>query len=235
MASKRVSVVVPCYNAERYLAEALGSIVSQSPPPLEVLVIDDGSADGSAAIAEGFSPHVRCVRQENLGISAARNRGLALARGELIAFLDADDVWLPGSLARRLALLDAAPEVEGVSGLVESFISPDLPPERRGSLACPTEPSAGRLAGTMLVRRAVFDRVGAFDPALRVGETIDWVARADAAGVRWRILDEVVLRRRIHGANTTARTPALGSEYLRVLKASLDRRRAAAPAAPPRA
>jgi glycosyltransferase involved in cell wall biosynthesis len=229
MSTPRVSVIVPCHNAARYLGEALGSIVRQVPAPTEVVLVDDGSTDGSETIARDFAPLVRCVRQENQGISAARNRGLELAAGEVVGFLDADDVWTPDSLSARLAALMADDSVDVVSGLVEQFVSPDLPDERRGALVDEATPSTARLAGTMLLRRRVFARVGGFSTAFRVGETLDWVARADAAGVRWQTLDLVVLRRRIHDANTTAHHPRPGADYLRVLKASIDRRRAAAP------
>lgn len=229
MASPRISVVVPCYNAARYLAAALQSVCEQSIQPAEVLVIDDGSTDGSGAIAEALGSPVRCVRQENRGISDARNRGIALAGGDVIAFLDADDVWTADSLSIRVAVLEYDPAVECAAGLVEQFLSPELPDEIRRSLVCPPGTSSARVAGAMLVRRHVFDRVGLFDPALQVGETLDWVARADAAGVVARTVDSVVLRRRVHGANTTARNARLTSDYLRVLKASLDRRRTSAP------
>lgn len=225
----RISVLIPCHNAARYLTAALQSACEQSPLPYEILVIDDGSTDGSGAIAEGFGSLVRCVRQENRGISDARNRGLDLAVGDLIAFLDADDVWTAESLSVRVAAMDSDPTVDCTSGLVEQFVSPELAAEIRHKLVCPAGTSGARVAGAMLVRRHVFRRVGLFDPAFKVGETLDWVARADAVGVVTRRVDSIVLRRRIHDANTTTRNSRLASDYLRVLKASLDRRRTSSP------
>ncbi len=194
--------------------------------------MDDGSTDDSAEIAERFGAPVRCHREPHRGISLTRNRGLALATGELIAFLDADDLWTPDSLGVRLACLTSDAALGIVTGLVDQFVSPELPEATRRTLICPPGAQSGSLAGTMLVRREVFDRVGAFDPAFRVGETLDWVARTRAAGIVTREVDRVVLRRRIHDANTglTAR-PARG-DYLRVLKASIDRQRASTPAPP---
>ena len=229
VADLRLTVVVPCHNAARYLSDALASICDQSLQPAEVVVIDDGSTDDSHLVAERFAPLVRCIRQDNRGISEARNRGIALATGDVIAFLDADDLWTDGSLASRADVLAADPTIDCVAGMVEQFISPELPDEIRRTLVCPPGASAARVAGTMLVRRAVFDRVGLFDAAFHVGETLDWVARADAAGTVTRTVESIVLRRRIHGANTTARNARVKSDYLRVLKASLDRRRASAP------
>ncbi|MEX1027955.1 MAG: glycosyltransferase [Candidatus Paceibacterota bacterium] len=107
-----VSVVIPCYNGARFLKETLASVLAQSHRPLEVLVVDDGSTDGSAEIAEAFPDPVRVLRQSNRGESVARNRGMNEATGEWIAFLDADDVWKPEKLKRQLAV--AGPDVVGI-------------------------------------------------------------------------------------------------------------------------
>lgn len=223
----RVSVLIPCYNTARYVAESLTSACGQSWPPHEVIVVDDGSTDDSAAIAEGFGAPVRCVRTPHQGIGAARNRGLALAAGDVIAFLDADDVWTAGSIRVRATALERDHGLECAGGLTEQFISPELPEETRSRLACPPGAMSARLAGAMLIRRAVFDRVGTFDASLHLGESIDWIARADAAGITMQMIDTVVLRRRIHNANTGVTLAHRRSDYLRVLKASLDRRREA--------
>ena len=111
-----VSVLIPCYNRERSLGEAVQSALAQSRPPAEVVVVDDGSTDGSAAVAERLNrpgtPPVRVIRQANAGAAAARNRGLAECRGEWVAFLDSDDVWAPDKLERQLAAADAAPDAD---------------------------------------------------------------------------------------------------------------------------
>lgn len=221
----RISVLLPCYDAAPYLAEALRSAVTQGVALHEVIVVDDGSVDDSAAVAERFGAGVRCVREEHRGIGAARNRALELATGDVIAFLDADDLWTPESLASRLALLEGDSSLEVVSGLVEQFISPELSPEVRAELLCPPGAQRGGTLGAMLVRRRAFERVGGFDSSLRVGETIDWIARARAAGIAMGELERVVLRRRIHATNTGRRQRQARSDYLRVLKASLDRQR----------
>ena len=225
----RVSVIIPCYNTARYLAEALTSACRQAPPPWEVIVVDDGSTDDSAAIAEFFGAPVRCERRPHLGIGAARNHGLACATGDVVAFLDADDVWTADSVSARAALLEADPDLGGAGGRTEQFISPELPDDVRQRLVCPPETSAARVAGALLIRRRVFDQVGTFDPSLALGETIDWIARADAANVTMRLVDTVVLRRRIHDSNTGVSLSHQRGDYLRVLKASLDRKRAAGP------
>jgi len=102
----RISVVIPVFNGERFLGEAIRSALSQTLPPHEVLVIDDGSTDGSAGLAESFGPPVRVIRQENRGEAAARNHGIEAAEGDWIAFLDSDDVWKPEKLALQAQLFD---------------------------------------------------------------------------------------------------------------------------------
>jgi glycosyltransferase involved in cell wall biosynthesis len=226
-----ISVQVPCYNGERYLGEALESACTQVPPPTEVIVVDDGSTDGTAMIAEGFGGPVRCIRASHRGTAAARNTGLAAMRGPLLAFLDADDVWPAGSLACRLDALMADAHLGMAGGLVEQFISPELPDDVRNKYLCPSEPSRGRVPGALLMRRGVVDLVGGFDESLRMAEVVDWAVRADAAGVVTGMVEQVVLRRRIHGGNSGASNHAWRADYLRVIKQSLDRKRAAAPQA----
>ena len=220
-----ISVIVPCYNAAAYLTEAIESVLSQEPSPLEVIVIDDGSTDGSAEVVRRFGEAVRSVSQANAGIAAARNRGVELARGRYLAFLDADDVWPAGSLAQRLATLHAPPAAACVFGAVEEFISPELDEGARARLCGAHAVQPARLAGTMLIEREAFLRVGLFDPRLTVGETLDWVARAEDARLPMRVTQAVVLRRRIHRDNAVRREKAQHRDYLRVLRASLARRR----------
>lgn len=220
-----VSVIIPCFNHARYLGEALESVLSQSRPPDEIIVVDDGSTDGSAAIAARYP--VRIFAQPNQGIGGARNKGLSVARGDVIGFLDADDVWTENSLARRLDLLASAPALTCVFGMVEHFISPELDPSTAASLECPQGASAARFAGVMLARKSLFDAIGPFDAQVRVGEMMDLAARLAESGASTANLDAVVMRRRIHGANTVLRERASHGDYLRVLKASLARKAAA--------
>lgn len=109
-----VSVVIPVWNAARYLPQTLQSVLRQTRPPEEIVVVDDGSTDESAAVAEKFGTGVRVLRQDNRGESAARNRGIEAAQGDWIAFLDADDLWHPEKLARQLAAIQADPAVDCV-------------------------------------------------------------------------------------------------------------------------
>lgn len=218
----RLSVLIPCYNSEAYIADAVTSALDQTRSPDELIVIDDGSTDASVAQLAQFGDRVKLVRRQNGGTAAARNTGLAAATGPLIAFLDADDAWPRDSLERRLAQMECS-GADIVFGRVRQCLGgagPDAP--QMG------EEMAGRLAGAMLVRRALFDSIGLFDERLRSTAEIDWVARARDAGVPETECDALVLYRRNHPANTMRVMAAPDRAYLEVLRNVLARRRTAA-------
>lgn len=219
----RVSVIVPVWNSERYLDEALASVVSQAGVETELIVVDDGSTDGSATLVRRVAPRARYHRQDHAGIGAALNAGIALARGTHLAFLDADDVWTEHSLERRLRLFETMSGLDAAAGHVEQFHSPDLDPALARTIRCPSAPVPGYVMGALVVRKSVF-LTTAFDPRIDAAQGVDWFVRAMDAGLRVRVLAEVVLRRRLHAANYSRR--GIQREYLpQILKASLDRRR----------
>jgi len=230
----RVSVVIPAYNAERYLAAALRSALEQTAGRLEIIVVDDGSTDGTRALAERFSARgVVCrAAPSRRGAAAARNLGVAAASGDYLAFLDADDLWPP----ERTAVLGRALAEKGgravAVGHVEQFVCPTLTAEERALLRPPPPPAPGYLAGGVLLRRADFLAVGPFDETLRLGEFIDWFGRARRAGIAEVLVPEIVLRRRIHGGNTTLRERVAAADYLEVVRRQLARRRGAEPRKP---
>jgi len=221
----RASVVIPVFNGERYLAEAIESVLAQTLHPLELIVVDDGSADGTAEIVGRFGQAVRYEYQANAGPAAALNRGIGLARGPLLAFLSADDVWAPDKLARQTAALVENDAVDMVFGYAQQFLSPELDDAARSRLRCPDDPMPAYAAGALLTSRDTFLRVGLFDERWRAGEFMDWYARATDLGVKDVLLPAIVLRRRVHKANHTTRTANLGATYARVLKTVVDRRR----------
>jgi glycosyltransferase involved in cell wall biosynthesis len=221
-----VSAIIPVYNGERYLADAIESVLAQEYRPLELIVIDDGSSDGSAAVARRFA-QVRYHYQPNGGIGAARNRGLELAQGAFIAFLDADDVWTPQKLAVQLQAFADDPEVDIVSGHVLQFPSPELDEPAIRKIRCPSEPLPGHAFGAMLIKRGAFRRVGPVTMDHEKAECVDWCLRAKDLGLRLGMLPGVVLRRRLHDANHGINHRQAVTDYAHALKASLDRRRAA--------
>ena len=221
-----VSAIVAVFNGERYLAEALESALDQTHPALELIVVDDGSSDSSLEIARNFEPRARCIEAEHGGVAAARNRGVELASGEFLAFLDSDDVWEPDRLEVQLAEFAADPGLDLVFGHEVAFKSPELPPDVAARIACPPGSRPAYMGNTMLARRPGWDRVGPLDTEVAVGEFLDWLLRARAAGLRESMLARAVLRRRLHGRNMTLLRRAESSDYAKILKRSLDRRRA---------
>jgi glycosyltransferase involved in cell wall biosynthesis len=224
-----VSVIVPVRNGEAFLREALESAFAQTWEPVEVIVVDDGSSDGSGTIAAAF-PHVRVLRQAPQGQATARNAAVAASRGELLAFLDADDVWPSTKLAVQAGYLRDHPEVGGVLGRQKLLVEPGvaLPPwvHREGGL----ERAAGGAQPLSLVtRRGVWDLVGPFTPGLLFADDTDWLMRAHELSVRIEMLEDVVLYRRIHGANITYDDDALRRGLVLALKGRIDRRRARNP------
>jgi glycosyltransferase involved in cell wall biosynthesis len=171
-----VSVITPCYNGSRYLEETLRSAVGQSRPPLEVIVVDDGSSDESAAIAERFGPPVRVVRQANQGESVARNRGLAEARGTHVLFLDADDLLAPEALARLTEAVRDQPDAVALMGCAWFTTGPASPHTVRhlrheGFYPDIIESNFGP-PNCWLTPRAVVQAAGGFCEAMRWFE--DW-------------------------------------------------------------
>jgi glycosyltransferase involved in cell wall biosynthesis len=219
-----VSVVIPVFNGERYLGEAIESVLGQTRPPDEVVVIDDGSTDASAAVARGFD-EVRCRSQTNAGQSAALNRGVSETRGRFLAFLDADDVWVPEKLALQLEAFLEDPGLDMVFGHAEQFVDPDAPEAvvariRPGRTVLPAH-----LPSALLVRREAFELVGGLRSEWTVGNVVDWYARATEAGLRQRMLETVVYRRRLHESNIGITEGGSRSDYLAVVRAALERRR----------
>jgi glycosyltransferase involved in cell wall biosynthesis len=222
-----ISVVMAVFNGEAYVAEAIESVLAQTHPAVQLVVVDDGSDDGTAAVAARWEHALTLVSQARGGIAVARNTGIEHATGELLTFLDADDLFVPTTLEREWAVLAADPTLDMTSSLVQEFLSPELTADERARQRSPGPPAFNRQPTGMLVRRSSFDRVGPFDPSFTRGVGIDWVARAAEGGLRCGELPEVLRQRRLHGENHGLREQADVLQYVRVVKSALDRRRAA--------
>lgn len=223
-AEPTIGVVIPAWNAQEWISEAVQSALAQRPRPIDVLVLDDGSTDETASVARSFGAPVRVVSQPNGGIGAARNRGAQLVRGDWIVFLDADDRLTADGLSCRIQALARNPGVTIAFGAVRRF--------QRTSEGEPIAVDRLRpapLPGAMLVSRETLARVGPFATDTRVAEGLDWLLRARELGIAELTVDRQVYWRRVHGANNSLRHRESIGEFAHALKASLDRRRAAAP------
>ena len=227
MPARLISCIVPVFNGELYLAEALDSILAQTYRPLDIIVADDGSTDGTPDVVAGYGQRVRYVWQPNAGANAARNLGLNAARGDFVAFLDADDLWHPEKLMRQMACFQARPELKLCLTHVQNFWVPELEEERRQFRDHRlSKPVPGHATQTLLARKSLFEEIGQFDAArTHTGDT-EWLLRAKELGVVTEMMAEVLVHRRLHRTNLSRRAAAASrDEYLRLVKSTLDRRR----------
>lgn len=215
-----VSVIVPAYNCAQFLPEALDSILSQHYPNLEIIVVDDGSSDGSAENAEAYGSPVTVIRQKNQGPAAARNRGVRESHGEYLAFLDGDDVWLPGKLLAQMEYFASHKDVGIVYGNFKRWgmnEAGDYPPKE--AFITP-QPNGGidnnepgwiyhkLLLGNIVhiisavIPRSLFDTLGGIDESLRVGEDYDFWLRASRLVQAHKLAIDVALYRTNPGSTT---------------------------------
>jgi glycosyltransferase involved in cell wall biosynthesis len=221
----RVSGVVAVRDGEAHLAEAIESMLGQSRPLDQIVVVDNGSSDRSGEIARSFGGTVEVVEEPRPGVGSARNAGLAAAVGTHIAFLDHDDLWHPRKVEVQLEALAADPGLEIVFGHAVQRVDRGIDPAVASRLRLGGGPQPGLHLGAMTASRRAFDLVGPFEAAARVGDGLEWIARARDLGLGERMLDDVVLTRRIHGANLSFANHDSRLEWTRALKQSLDRRR----------
>ncbi|HXQ69951.1 MAG TPA: glycosyltransferase family A protein [Pyrinomonadaceae bacterium] len=223
-----VSVIIPVFNGERFLREAVQSVLDQRHSSLEIIIVDDGSTDGTATVARSLSETVRYLHQTNQGPAAARNRGIEQARGGLLAFADADDLWPSTKLELQLSYLIRDPKIDIVLGLVQQVRlseAADGPEEF-------AEPAFSVNLGSAIIRKFVFERVGLFDETMRYSEDVDWFMRAREAGAEIKTIDAVTLLYRQHEQNMTRGKSTSELNVLKALKRSLDRRRERSGVAP---
>jgi glycosyltransferase involved in cell wall biosynthesis len=229
MNSPLISCIVPVFNGERYLKEALDSILAQTYRPLEIIVADDGSIDDTRAVVARYGPQVAFRSQSTAGPPAARNLGLRAAQGEFVAFLDQDDLWHREKLARQAARFAARPELDLCITYVRHFWVPELHREAATYRDhWRSDPLPGYYTGTLMARRTLFECVGQFNPTLVHSDATEWFLRAAENGAVMEVLPQTLTHKRVHDTNLSRREAAASrEEYVQLVKASLDRRRRA--------
>ncbi|MGD0338846.1 MAG: glycosyltransferase [Bacteroidota bacterium] len=216
-----VSVIIPVYNGERFIDDALKSVFRQDYRPLDVIVVDDGSVDKTADIISQFG-EVRYLSQPHQGLAAALNKGLGAARGEFITFLDSDDWWTPHTLRKQIDHMSANPQADLVLGKMHNYMEPGCSVTvstknlQAGEFVC-------LIMGAVMVRRHVFDTIGLFNRTLTLAIDVDFFIRIKEAGFRMDIVQDVFLYRRIHGSNMSLQSD--NKDFFRVIKAAIERKR----------
>jgi glycosyltransferase involved in cell wall biosynthesis len=224
-----VSVILPVKNGALYLVESLRSVIEQDYPPLEILLFDNASTDATPEIARTFS-EVRYLRNDpELSIAATRNAGIRMARGALIGFASHDDLWSPNKLRLQAECFQRDPKLEFCVAHVRCFLDAEIDSAPAG---LPNErierDLPGWLTETLVARRRAFDLIGYFDESLRQTDDTDWLVRAQDLGVPLKMLEETLVRKRIHGGNITYRsdTRAQGArEMLEIARRAIERKR----------
>jgi GT2 family glycosyltransferase len=216
-----ISVIIPVYNGARFLEEAVNNVLAQQYPALEIIVVDDGSTDDVAGALTKLPVDVRYFRQENAGAAAARNRGIKDASGDLIAFLDVDDLWPGNNLRVLLEVLtrDATADVAHGRGQLTQYV-----PGGTGEYVGNPGESFPYYIGAGLYRRRAFEKVGLFDAELRYGEDSDWFNRAYERKLPIHQLNEVTLFVRRHDRNMTRGKTLVERNLIRIVKKQLERR-----------
>jgi len=220
-----VNIIVPIYNGAEFIGETLESIFAQTYKEYRIIVIDDGSTDNTREAVTKFGQSVNYHYQPSAGAGAARNRGIELANDEFVAFLDADDCWTPKKLERQISVLQENLKLDAVFGKVQQLNQNEWE-NRHNKLGNSSANSvAGYVPGAMLIRREFFLKVGMYSTIYKLGEVVDWYLRAEEANLKMKLLPDLVLWRRIHGANVSIRHPTAMTDYVKILKQSINRRR----------
>lgn len=220
-----ISIVMAVYNGAAFLHEALECIRRQTYPRVELIVVDDGSTDASGDIARSFGP-AHYVHHANRGIAASRNRGVALAGGEFLAFLDQDDTWRADKIALQYEHLAANPEVAIVLAKERLVFAEGYHSQYWVNHHLMLEEHVSVVPGAWLVRRSAFDTVGPFDGSFKIADDFDWLNRLLDTGARYGVVEETLLFKRLHEANASSRIDVACAEILTLMRASIHRRRA---------
>ena len=221
----QISVIIPAYNCERFVEEAIHSVIHQSLKPFEIIVVDDGSTDSTKEKIAVFKDAVRYIYQSNSGSSVARNRGIREAKGNYFSFLDADDIWVHEKLEKQATAFITKHDLDAAFGYAKNFHSPVVCDMHRDKIKGVSEPMPAYVPGSMLIKRESFFRVGYYEPKWIIGEVIDWYMKAKELNLMMAIIPDVVLMRRLHADNKGIREQKFQTQYIRIIKAALDRRR----------
>jgi glycosyltransferase involved in cell wall biosynthesis len=224
MIKSLVSVIVPVFNGEKYIEETLEAILNQDYTSKEVIVVDDGSEDGSSEIIQTFS-EVKYIYQENSGVPVARNRGLREAKGEFIAFSDQDDLWKKHKLSDQVNYLLDNPEAEYVICKRKVFLEPGLTPPSWLRKELLDSENVDYSPSSLVARASAFQEIGMFNTEVENASDVDWLFKAKDAGIGKGVIEKVLYLKRIHENNHSRRVKELHREYLTLIRQSIKKQK----------
>jgi len=219
-----VSIVIPAHNGEKYLTEAIQSVLNQNYPRYEIWVLDNGSTDNTQYIACSF-PQVQYQYEEKANTALARNQGISLAQGEYIAFLDQDDIWVSEKLTKQVSFLEEQKDYEAVVSLQKMYLQPGHTKPHWLKQEFLEKPQSAYLPSALLVRRSTFARTNSFNLSFSLASDVAWFFKAKHEGIKIGMIEEVLIHRRIHNKNTSNEYSQLQKEILSTIHHSLKERR----------
>lgn len=227
MTNPLVSVAIPVRNGERFIRQALDSVLAQSYRPVEVIVVDDGSMDTTAEIVKQYGTAVQYLYQDHQGLPAGRNRGIAASKGDFLAFLAHDDLFTPDKLEIQVGYLIAHPDIQYTVSHIKFFLEAGcaIPAGFRPELL--EGDHIGRIPEAMVARKSLFTTIGPFHTHLKIADDVDWFARCKDQNVPMAVLPQVLLHKRVHGTNLSSNAMANNRELLTLLRDSIRRQKAA--------
>lgn len=217
-----ISVIISVFNAEKYLSESLDSVLNQSMPAKEIIVINDGSKDRSIEILKHYGKKIKLIDRENKGVPYSVNEGISLVKQPWIAFNDGDDIWSQNKLELQYNYLLEHKHLNILFGMMQQFISPELSETDKAIIYVPKSVEKALIRPAMLAHQSVFAKHGLFNPSLKAGDFIDWFQRIKEKDVKFDFIDEVVYYRRLH-KNSLSSQHGVKEDFLKILKAKLDR------------
>ncbi len=219
-----VSVIIPVYNREQYIEEAIRSVLDQHYEPVEIVVVDDGSTDGTPEILSHF-PNTTRITQANRGVAAARNTGISRAAGSYIAFLDSDDSCMPDRLTACMNHMLRNPDTDYILGQEQMFLEPNHARPVHIKQEWLEHPKMAANTAVLFARLTCFETAGLFNTDYVSGEDTEWLFRASDAKLKLVRLSHTMIRRRIHSSNlSTAHKKQENSVLINVLRDSIRRK-----------
>jgi len=223
-----LDIIIPVHNGEYFIAEALNSIlnqencINQESIAYRIIVVDDASSDGTVKVVSDFKS-AELIRSHRVGQGEALNIGIRATCGDFIAFLDADDLWMPGKLNAQVGYLMKNPACDGVYGFTTQFEGSKIDTSSNSVSLSEFPPQSGLLLGSLMIRRTSFRRAGFFSSDRQINHLLDWNSRTKQSELKFDLIQEVVLKRRIHGSNLTVKErSSVVKGYFNAIKRHLE-------------